>query len=517
MIGAGALIIAACGGSSGGAPPAPQSTLVLGPQASCDRDLSASPPDVTIWGADSGDYLADRFSLATGDFNDDGLGDVLVGAPLADGPDNGRKDAGEAYIIFGSKQPAAKIDLANGAPFTVVGERAGDNLGFTVAAGDVNGDGRTDAIVGGRFAAAGDQLAVGKAYVFYGRPDLSGIVDMAAAPPDVTITGSDAGDFFSVALATGDVNGDDIDDLLIGAAGGAGPKEDRKSAGEVSVVLGSTHLPARLDLRATPPFFTVYGANAGDNFPNHLAAGDLNGDGRDELIIGAPFVDAENREDAGRAYAVEVPGDGGSLDLASSDAGVQMTGGGRKDELGFEVASADINHDGTDDLIAGARDADGPGDATNNAGEVHILFGGGGLPSSRDLLHDASDITITSADAGDSLGFNLSTGDVNGDGLSDILAGVPLGASCSNSRPDGGEAHVLFGRDQWPGLLTVKGAGDRSFFGIEAGDEAGFSSATTDFNGDGIKDVVLGALQGDGPDNSRTDAGELYIIFSRLP
>ena len=85
------LFCAGCG--SGKAPAVPAGTLVLGPQETCDRDLAKSPPDVTVYGADAGDYLADRFSLATGDFNGDGFGDILVGAPLADGPANGRKNS----------------------------------------------------------------------------------------------------------------------------------------------------------------------------------------------------------------------------------------------------------------------------------------------------------------------------------------------------------------------------------------------------------------------------------------
>ena len=505
-------MMAACGGSGDEPPPVPQETLVLGPQEACAQDIAATPPDVTVYGAGAGDYLADRFSLASGDFNDDGFADALVGAPLGDGPDESRENAGEAYIILGSSQPATTVDLAQGAPVTIVGENAGDNLGFTVAAGDVNGDGRDDAIVGARFASTGEAQAAGKAYVIFGREDLSGRFDTATGAQDATIIGR-SGDYLGIALATGDVNNDDIDDILLGASGMAGPNGDRPTSGGVVIVLGSTGLAAT-DLRQTDPFFRVFGAASGDNLPNHLGAADLDGDGRAELIIGAPLVDGEQREDAGAAYLVPVPADGGELDLAGRSGFEQITGGTRKDMLGFQVAAGDVNDDGVSDAIIGARDADGVGDAINNAGEVHVLFGGDRIPGARDLLNDKTDVIVAGGDANDSVGFSVAEGDVNGDGITDVLIGAPVADSCDNTRPDAGDAYAILGRTDWPEGITLKGAGNMTFLGAEEGDELGFSIAAGDFNGDGLADVMLGALQADGPGNARLDGGELYIILS---
>ncbi|HSP56477.1 MAG TPA: hypothetical protein VLS25_12925, partial [Dehalococcoidia bacterium] len=439
--------------------------------------------------------------------------DALVGAPLADGPNDSRENAGEAYIIFGSSQPPATVDLAGGAPVTIFGENPGDNLGFTVAAGDVNGDGRDDAIIGARFASTGDSPSAGKAYVIFGRDGLSGVFDTAAGNQDVTIVG-DAGDYLTIALAVGDVNNDDIADLLLGATGMSGPNGDRASAGGAEVVLGSTELKS-MDLRQTAPFLKVYGASAGDNVPNHLAAGDLNGDGRDEIIIGAPLVDVNGLEDAGAAYLVSVPEDGGTVDLAGGSVFERIVGAARKDLTGFQVAAGDVNNDGVADAIIGARDADGIGDAVNNGGEVHLLFGGKQIPKGRDLAHERSDVIIAGGDPNGSVGFSVAEGDVNGDGITDVLTGAPVADSCGNSRPDAGDAYAVLGRTNWPGGITLKGAGDLTFLGAEAGDELGFSIRAGDFNGDGLADVMVGALQADGPDNSRPDCGELYIIFSR--
>jgi hypothetical protein len=287
------ILLAACGGSADDPPPVPRATLVLGPQETCARDIAATLPDVTVYGASAGDYLADRFSLATGDFNDDGFADALVGAPLADGPADTRENAGEAYIIFGSAEPTAIVDLALGAPVTIIGENPGDNLGFTVASGDVNGDGRDDAIVGARFAAAGQDLAAGKAYVFFGGEDISGAFDTAAGDQDATVIGR-KGDYLTIALATGDVNRDDIDDLLLGASGASGRtatgnrRRRSRRAGRDG--------PGVTDLRQGILLPRVQ--RGLQRQPNHLA-GDVNGD-RVKADVGAPLVDGSIARTPGR-------------------------------------------------------------------------------------------------------------------------------------------------------------------------------------------------------------------------
>jgi hypothetical protein len=506
------LLLAACGsaGDRGGGEPE-ASPFSFEPQTTCDRNFAVTPADVTVFGARAGDYLADRFSLATGDFNDDGFDDVLVGAPLADGPDHTRENAGAAYIIFGAAKPPAQVDLAEGVAVAIIGTAASDNLGFTVAAGDVDGDGRDDAIIGARFADTGEAQDAGKAYVIYGTPDLEGRFDTAAGDQDLTINGETTGGFLAYSLATGDIDGDGILDLLMGASGADGPEGNRPDAGEVRAFLGSPDLPA--EINAGEAFFTAYGGTSSDSLPNDLAAGDADGDGKDEIIVGAPFVDAELREDAGRVYVIPVPKDGGVLDLSQPGARSLMTGGARKDGLGFQVAAADVDGDGVDDVIAGARDADGPEDAINNAGEVHVWLGRDDLPRSTDLKEATSDSVIVGSTAGDSLGFTVAAEDLDGDRIADILAGAALADGCGNTVPEAGDAYVVFGRSPLPPVFFLKDRGDLTFLGGGAGDGLGFSVASGDFNGDGTMDVVLGALQADGPDDQRLDAGEAYIVL----
>jgi len=524
-----AAIILACGKggsglteSPGAATPAPTQARPNRTAATCDIDLATRAPDATVFGADAGDFLADRFSLATGDFNHDGRDDMLVGAPLADGPGNARTNAGEAYVIFGGQALRGPIDLAAaGAGLAVLGDTPGGNLGFTVASGDVNGDGIDDVLVGARFAGPGAQAQTGEgeAYVIYGRPDLGGTVDIARDEQDVTVIGANRGDYLGIALATADVNGDGISDLLLGASGVAGPMNSRGEAGAVYVVLGSKKLPTVIEMGKRQSYFTIWGAQPSDLLPNHLAAGDLDGDGKAEVIAGAPSAGraTPGALPNGEVYIIDVPdAPGGELDLASGQGFTRLRGAAALDGFGFFVAAADVNGDGREDVIIGARDADGPGDNRNNAGEVHILFGQERLPSFIDLAETALDVTVFGVDANDSLGFTVASGDVNGDGIPDLLAGAPVGDGCGNRAEDAGDAYVIFGRSSWPRTIDlVEGEYDLSLFGAEAGDELGFSLAAGDIDGDGRGDILAGALQADGPDNARENAGEAYVILSR--
>lgn len=518
-------IVLACG--NGGSAPVSTSPEAATPtpgrtSAACDIDLATGAPDTTIFGAEAGDFLADRFSLATADFNGDDRDDLLVGAPLADGPDNNRTNAGEAYVIFGAPSLGDSIDLAQGeAGLTVFGDSPGGNLGFTVAGGDVNGDGIDDLLVGARFAGPSVEMQTGEGevYVIYGRSDLSGEVDIARGDQDVTVAGARRGDFLGIALASGDTNGDGFLDLILGASGADGPTNDRESAGGVYVILGSTNLPSRIELGAEEPHFTVWGAQDTDLLPNYLAAGDVDGDGKAELIVGAPSAGRASVDELppGEAYVIDVPDAPGSeLDLADGEGYTRIHGAAALDGLGFFVGAADVNADGRDDVIIGARDADGPDDSRNNAGEVHLLFGAEQFPAVIDLTETALDVTIFGPDVNDSLGFTVASGDVNGDGTQDLLAGAPLGDGCDNWAQNAGEAYVMFGQPAWPQTIDLaQGEHDLSLFGAEEGDELGFSLAAGDMDGDSRDDIVAGALQADGPENAREDGGEAYLILSR--
>jgi hypothetical protein len=512
---------AACGGEAGPSPPemstpAPQTP---GPLPS-SIDLGTTAADLAVLGGDADDYLADRFSLAQGDFNDDGIDDILVGAPKADGPDNARSNAGEAYVILGSPDLAGTLDIAEDQQdFTVIGGEPGDNLGFVVTSGDVNGDGIDDILVGARFATSlaggtqGGLINAGKAYVIFGSSDLGGAVDIALDEQDFTVVGAKGGDYLGYAMVAGDVNDDGVDDIIVAAPGADGPNGRSPNGGEAYVVFGSGELTGTVDVGQGQQDFTIFGARADDFLANFAASGDVNDDGIDDILLGTHMADGPDgqRADAGAAYVIfGSPKLEGSLDLASGEGFLPVWGADASDGLGFVLTAADVNGDDADDLLVSARNADGPGNARNNCGEVYLILGSDKLPDAVDIADEKQDVTLIGGQPNIIFGHSLAGGDINGDGVGDVLVGAPV----ADESEKAGEILVFLGSAEWPATVDAALAQHAmTILGVETDDELGFSVASGDVNGDGTDDIIGGALLADGPDNARPDAGEAYVIF----
>jgi len=490
---------------------------------------ASAPLGFKIQGENAGD--AAGFSVAgDGDFNGDGFDDLVIGAL---NNSSGGYSAGAAYVVFGTDQGFPSLidldDVAQGqGGFKIQGENSEDWAGATVAsAADVNGDGIDDVIVGAWLNDSGGDRA-GAAYVVFGTDQgFANLVDLDAVAQGqggLKIQGETAGDVAAYSgPPIGDVDGDGFDDLIIGAPGNDDGGSD---AGAAYIIFGSDHeFSALLDLDAVAQGqggVKIRGANAGDRAGYSVAgAGDINGDGIDDVILGAQGDDGGG-SNAGAAYVVFGTDQGfpSLVDLdavAQGQGGLKIQGEDGGDLLGLSVDGAgDVNGDGIDDLIlAGFRTA-GVG---ANASAAYVVFG---TDQGFEALVDLDDVAqgqggfrIQDESANDNLGFKVAgAGDVNGDGVDDLIVGARF-----DDGPDFvGAAYVVFGKSQgFPALVDLdavaQGQGGFKIQGENELDRAGKSvSAAGDVNGDGVDDLIVGAL---GNNSGGSTAGAAYVIFGR--
>jgi hypothetical protein len=488
------LLAAACGGGGGG--PA-------------TFDLAGRHPALTILGAQAKDGLG---PIASGDVNGDGQADLIVAAPAADGPDDGRPDAGEAYVILGPPN-GATLDLSEDQPdVTIFGAAAGDFLGFAVGSADVNGDGFADILLGALLADGPDDQRpdAGEVYAIFGGPALASTLDLAHGAPARVVWGPAPDDRLGATVATGDTNSDGIDDILLGSFLADGPNDGRYQAGEAYLLLGSPILAGKRDLAQGEYDLAILAPYADEQLGHYLAMGDLDGDQRDDLIVSAFRADGPGnaRNDAGQVYVfLGASEPRGVLDLAAARPDLTVFGANALDEFGHAVAAADLNGDGSAELIVGAPRA---GDEAR-PGQAYVFFGGPGLTGSRDVALAQQDLTLQGAASGDRFGATLIAADLDGDGRAEAIIGAERGDG-PDDRQDGGEVYVVRGSATLPPTLDMTlRPYDAIVLGARSGDTLGGSLAATDWDGNGRLDLLLGTPFADGPDD-RADSGAAYVI-----
>jgi hypothetical protein len=387
----------------------------------------------------------------SGDVNGDGLADVIVGAVRAQ--PGGRMMGGESYVVFGKTNRTAVGSLSLGTGGYPIGCVASQDYsgGSVSGCGDVNGDGLADLIVGAVGADPGGRSRAGQSYVVFGKPGAAPVDPSALGLGGFTIDGMSPDDNSGISVSgAGDVNGDGLADLIVGASG-ADPR-GHLGAGESYVVFGKRD-GAAIELAALGSSgFKIDGTSPGDNSGLSVSgAGDVNGDGLGDLIIGAPAA-----APAGGSYVVFGKPDGSVVDLAVlGSGGFRIEGADAGDLSGWSVSGAgDVNGDGLADLVVGAIRAAPSG--VSYAGRSYVVYGK--TDSTTVELAGLGDGGFRMDGVGrmDLTGWSVSAaGDVNGDGLADVILGAK-GSDDVSGYQSVGATYVIFSPATAPSSATYK-------------------------------------------------------------
>ncbi|MVF12662.1 DUF2341 domain-containing protein [Ketobacter sp. MCCC 1A13808] len=486
------------------------------------------PPEPPVYEPGITDFVirspesGSRFGWAlsgSGDLNGDGFEDWVVSAP------DSQSGRGEVIVVWGranESRSELELPLSEADGFSVFGLQEGDLLGESLAVGDFNADGVDDLIMSAPGSDSG-AINAGAIYVVWG---LRGVTRPAIdlnQLPGFTIQSTEAdqrlGQSSAITealsgngqgLSLGDFNADGVNDLLIGH-----PSSDRNGVnsglayliwGEASAQQNDLTLSAAgLGGRGFMIQYTAAGSPFTDWYLGQGAQfiGDLNADGIDDLALGAPGAGVSARQ-SGAVFVVygnTATGRSSTVELStmSAAAGMRVEAAQSEGFLGYALGSAEFNGDGIADLVVSQPGRSG--DQGANQGSVWVVYGAKSNSVSLDLdqITGPQGTAIAGAAGGDFLGHSISgAGDINGDGLDDLILGAYRKSGSDISTQSGvGGAYLVLGSEsaaqEYLDLNSFSAVDGLWFLGVNAGDGLGHSVTAGDTNGDGFSDIAMGS------------------------
>ncbi len=467
------------------------------PECGVEGVLSTSDADITLTGESSSDYMGGYGAMDTADFDGDGYDDLVLGAYGHDTPSS---SAGAVYVFYGPLEDTALGGADAGSKLSPPSSSYGQYMGRSVRnAGDVNGDGYDDLVAGGYYTYGGYTSGsyTGAGYLLYG--SASGFDATETTSDHATFWGETSSQYFGGTVATlGDMNGDGYAEVGFGAYGN---DDNETNGGSIYVFLGSSEEYSG-SYDAEEADFTIQGDYynyLGYYYGHSVSAGDVDGDGYSDALIGVPnYSSSDSFAGYGGAYLFYGSSSAPSGEIrASEGADAIFQGSNYADYFGRTTLVADLTGDGYDEVIIG--------EYYSTNGDVWVFQGGSTAMSGWYYANSDEFASFEGEASSDYFGYAIETGDWNDDGAADLGIGAPYADPGGNSSAgtyyvfhgsvvaggyDGGDAHAM-----------INGASSSNYLGHYD------SAASGDLDGDGIDDVIVNSYQ------ASSYAGQTYVFF----